>query len=95
MKSVIAICIALIGMSLPGCAISDWGSAGTGGAVYEYQHITAGGDSCTLRITSARNVAGGDITIGPDCELDSRADDAGGAYSALERISEIAAEVVQ
>ena len=80
---------------LSGCATSPWGKASGGSAVYEYSRVNADGSTCTLRITSARTVAGGDIEVGPNCELKSKADDAGGAYNALEEISNIASEVIR
>ena len=90
MKYLVAVAIFL----LPGCAVSDFGRASSGGAVYEYVNIKADGSSCTLRITSARNVTGGDIQIGENCELISKADDAGGAVNALQEISEITNRVL-
>lgn len=88
--------LALVGVLalLAGCASSSLGKASSGGAVYEYIRDNPDGSSCSLRITSARNVTGGDIEIGPNCELKSRADDAGGAMEALEAIRDTAAKVL-
>ena len=79
---------------LSGCAISDFGRASTGGAVYHYSSVKSDGSSCSLKITSARVVSGGNIKIDKDCQLESEADDAGGAKEALNKISEIITTVV-
>lgn len=81
--------VLLAALMLSGCAVSDFGKASSGGAVYRYESVKADGASCVLEITSARRVSGGDIDIDKDCQLKSRADDAGGARDALNKIAEI------
>lgn len=79
---------------LSGCAVSDFGRASSGGAVYHYSSIKADGSRCELKITSARTVSGGNIKIDENCQLVSEADDAGGAKEALNKIGEIISEVM-
>lgn len=81
--------ILLAALLLSGCAVSDFGKATTGSAVYRYESVKADGSKCVLEITSARSVSGGDVDIDKDCQLKSRADDAGGAKEAINKIAEI------
>lgn len=48
-----------------------------GCANYRYEHIAPDGSSCTLTITSMREVDAGELTVLDDCSLDSGADKLG------------------
>lgn len=56
---------------LSGCAFSPLGNVADGGAVYRYEKTAEG---CVVEITSARDVAGGTISIGNDCTLTTKAE---------------------
>lgn len=81
--------VILAALLLSGCAVSDFGRASSGSAIYRYESIKTDGSKCVLEITSARTVSGGDVDIDKDCQLKSRADDAGGAKEAINKIAEI------
>jgi len=84
MKKLLLIGIILL---LTGCASSPWGSATSGGASYTYSHTTADGDTCTVQTTSARDIAGGTISIDQDCTLTAGAADATGVSESISAIN--------
>ena len=65
-----------------GCASSPFGNVASGGASYTYQHVK-GDESCSVQVTSARDVAGGVLDIGKDCTVKTSASTAGGASEAM------------
>jgi len=69
---------------LSGCADSRFGSARSGGAVYEYAHRGSDGSDCSIRVTSARDVGKGSVRIAQDCSLSTDVDDVGGSDGAYE-----------
>lgn len=82
------ILIVLAALIVAGCAYSPWGTAAPGAAVYTYEH-KMGDEVCSLQITSGREVIGGDIYINENCEVESRADNAGGGDQVLEVIDNL------
>lgn len=74
---------------LSGCASSEFGRAGAGGAVYEYNHTEADGSSCGIRITSAREVGKGTVRIANDCSISTDVDSLGGVDGAYEVIKSL------
>jgi len=74
---------------LTGCATSPWGTATSGGANYSY---TKTKDGCMITINSARDIAGGSITIGNDCSVSVSAAQAGGA-KALDVINQLVGKI--
>ena len=80
--------IAAIALLLSGCTVGpDWRLAGPGGASYEYTRTLADGTTCTVSLVSGRDIMGGNLHIGPNCELDSKADSTMGAVKSLEVIN--------
>lgn len=73
-------------MLLTSCAMSPFGQTGPGGAVYRY---TKGADgTCSIEITSGREVGGGSIAI-DECDLVVDATDLGGTDAALATIRQL------
>jgi len=75
--------VLLIFPFLFGCATDQWGSKVTpGAAVYSY---TKTADGCDIRITSAREVAGGNVLIDDSCSLTVEAEkvDGAGGWSSI------------
>ena len=66
--------VALLALALSGCATSRFGDESGAGAVYRYTKTSPDGYSCTVEITSGREVAAGSIAI-DDCDLAADADD--------------------
>lgn len=65
----------LLAIVLEGCAYGPNGAATSGGANYSYSKTP---DGCSVTINSAREIAGADLLIGPDCSVAVTADSAGG-----------------
>ncbi len=80
----------LIPILLTGCASSPWGTATSGGANYSYTKTAEG---CNITINSARDVAGGNLTIGEDCSVSVTADTAGGAGKAIDVIGSLVGKI--
>lgn len=66
--------VTLIVVALTGCATSRFGDQSGAGAVYRYTKTSPDGYSCSVEITSGREVAAGSIAI-DDCDLAADADD--------------------
>jgi len=66
-------------MTLTGCATSPNGTATSGGANYSYTKTADGG--CQITINSARDVAGGALTISNDCTVTVTTASAGGSQA--------------
>jgi len=45
------------------------------GSTYKYSHIDADGAQCSVTIVSNRDLVGGELNIGPDCNITSGAED--------------------
>ncbi len=71
---------------ITGCASSPWGTATSGGANYSYTKTAEG---CNITINSARDVAGGNLTIGENCSVSVTAENAGGAGKAIDVIGSL------
>ena len=78
---------------LSGCATSDMGSAKSGGAIYEYQHQGKDGSSCSIKITSAREVGKGQVKIAKDCSMSTDVDQLGGVDGAYQLIKSLADKI--
>lgn len=96
MKKIIGICI----ICITGCTASnDLGKfAGAGSASYEYERKLADGSSCKLSLLSGRDVLGASLSIGPNCEIVSKADETRGvdkALSTLDNAIDLATELAE
>lgn len=70
---------------ISGCAMSPLGKVADGGAIYRYEKQANG---CKVEIISARDIAGGSITIDEQCKLTTKADSAGGG-EAIKAVSDL------
>lgn len=71
---------------LTGCASSPWGNSSSGGANYSYEktiNATTGDTVCRVTVNSARDVAGGNIRVGKDCQLTAGAEQTAGVVEGL------------
>lgn len=81
--------MALIAISLTGCATSPYGTATSGGANYSY---TKTADGCQITINSAREIAGANLQITKDCSVTVSAEQADG-NQAMGVISELVGKI--
>lgn len=92
MKKLLVFLAILAALALTGCATGPLGGQATsGGAAYTYdKQVGADGvASCTVTVTSARDVAAGDLEIGEGCTLRATAERAGGADAAMGVVGEL------
>ena len=89
--------VAAIGL-LTGCAQSYWGDQATsGGAVYEYSRSISpqGVETCTARATSSREIMGGTIKVGENCEFEASVDEVSSPFEVIDRVLDLVPTPVQ
>lgn len=74
----------LIAVLLSGCAFGPDGRVtGAGSASYEYKRTLADGSSCVLSIVSGRDIMGGELSIGENCQITTKASSTQGVVDSL------------
>lgn len=91
MKKVIGLAIVSSVFLATGCATNGTSSALSGGGSYQLTNTVTKKDgsvsTCSVKITSARDISNGNLEIGKDCALRSSVDSTAGGNAAMKAVS--------